>query len=124
MDSRGATRSPPERGNVNRIIFCIAVGVATIAATGSAYADETPTKEQLDQAKKAFAEGKTLHDQGKLLDAVEKFKESYRLSKNPLLLYNIGLTLDEAGQKDSALLYYRKFLSDAPKNAQQRVAAT
>ncbi len=109
---------------MNRIIFCIAVGVATIAATGSALADEAPTKEQLDQAKKAFADGKALHDQGKLLDAVEKFKDSYRLSKNPLLLYNIGLTLDEAGQKDSALLYYRKFLSDAPKNAQQRATAT
>jgi hypothetical protein len=85
-----------------------------------AVASAEPTKDQLAQAKQAFTEGKTLHDQGKLIDAVDKFKESYRLSQNPLLLYNIGFTLDEAGQKDNALLYYRKFLSDAPANAAQR----
>jgi hypothetical protein len=107
---------------VNRIILCLAVGLAVLAPA-RAHADDKPTKEQLEQAKAAFAEGKSLHDQGKLTEAVEKFKDSYRLSKNPLLLYNIGLTLDEAGQKDNALLYYRKFLSDAPGNAAQRPAA-
>ena len=66
-------------------------------------------------AKKAFGEGKALFDEGKLPEAVEKFKESYRLSQNPLLLYNIGFTLDQAGQKDKALFYYRKFLADAPQ---------
>jgi hypothetical protein len=101
---------------VNRIILAISFVLAAVTAIASA----EPTKEQLDQAKAAYAEGKSLHDQGKLIDAVEKFKESYRLSQNPLLLYNIGFTLDEAGQKDNALLYYRKFLSDAPANAAQR----
>src|SRR5881409_581700 len=100
------------------------MGLAALAPVHSAFADDKPTKEQLEQAKQAFAEGKALHDQGKVPEAVEKFKESYRLSRNPLLLYNIGLTLDEAGQKDNALLYYRKFLSDAPANAAQRPAAT
>ena len=101
---------------MNRTILFITLALAAFAVTASA----DPTKEQLDQAKAAFAEGKTLHDQGKLPEAVEKFKESYRLSQNPLLLYNIGFTLDEAGQKDNALLYYRKFLSDAPPAAAQR----
>jgi hypothetical protein len=106
----------------------LAIALAALAPTRIAVAQDAPTPEQLDQAKKAFAEGKALHDQGKLPEAIEKFKESYRLSKNPLLLYNIGLTLDEASQKDpslkdSALLYYRKFLSDAPADAAQRAAA-
>src|SRR6185503_14306028 len=61
-----------------------------------------------------------LFDEGKLPEAIEKFKESYRLSKNPVLLYNIGFTLDQSGQKDKALFYYRKFLADAPKTAKQR----
>ena len=108
---------------MNRIIICVAVALAAMAPVRSAFADDPPTKEQLEQAKQAFEDGKALHDQGKLLEAVEKFKESYRLSKNPLLLYNIGLTLDEAGQKDNALLYYRKFLSDAPATAAQRATA-
>lgn len=94
--------------------------IVTILAVACAVAYAEPTKDQLEQAKAAFTEGKSLHDQGKLIEAVEKFKESYRLSQNPLLLYNIGFTLDEAGQKDNALLYYRKFLSDAPANAAQR----
>ena len=101
---------------MKRIILAVSFVLAALAVT--AWAE--PTKEQLEQAKAAFAEGKSLHDQGKLPEAVEKFKESYRLSQNPLLLYNIGFTLDEAGQKDNALLYYRKFLSDAPANATQR----
>ncbi len=101
---------------MKRIIVAVSFVLAALAVTASA----EPTKEQMEQAKAAFTEGKSLHDQGKLIEAVEKFKESYRLSQNPLLLYNIGFTLDEAGQKDNALLYYRKFLADAPANAAQR----
>ena len=85
-----------------------------------------PTAEQLEAAKQAFAEGKTLYDAGRAAEAVEKFKESYRLSGNPLLLYNIGFTFDGLGQKDLALFYYRKFLTDAPdtpQTAEQRAAA-
>ena len=91
------------------IIFFIAIVLGTIVPASSALAeDPAPTKEQLDQAKKAFGEGKALYDEKKFPEAVEKFKESYRLSRNPLLLYNIGHTLDQAGQKDKAL-----FPSDA-----------
>jgi hypothetical protein len=111
---------------VNRTIhvFVIALAVAVIAPASPAFAQEAPTKEQLDKAKTAFAEGRSLHEQGKLGEAVEKFKESYRLSRNPLLLYNIGLTLEETGDKNAALFYYRRFLADAPKNAAQRKDVT
>jgi hypothetical protein len=83
-----------------------------------------PTQQQLDQAKKAYGEGKRLFDAKKYGDAVEKFKESYRLSKNPLLLYNVGFTLDQKGDRDLALFYYKKFLSDAPADAAQRPDVT
>jgi hypothetical protein len=109
-------------GHVNRFIstFVIAVAVV-ITAPASVIADEAPpTAAQLQAAKKAFGEGKKLHDAGKLPEAIEKFKESYRLSKNPLLLYNIGLTMEEAGMEDLALFYFRKFLADAPADAGQR----
>ena len=109
-----------------KLIFLSTIALALCApiATHVAHAQEAPTKEQLDQAKKAYGEGKTLHDEGKLAEAIEKFKESYRLSRNPVLLYNIALTLDENKQTDNALFYYRKFLSDAPANAVQRKTAT
>ncbi len=107
---------------MNRIAFSFVIAAA-LAPTTRVWADDAPTKEQIDAAKKAFGEGKQLHDAGKLPDAIEKFKESYRLSKNPVLLYNIALTLDENKQADSALFYYRKFLSDAPADAAQRKPA-
>ncbi len=110
---------------MNRIIFCIAIAFVAIAPASSAWADDpAPSKEQLEAAKKAFGEGKALYEEGKFAEAVEKFKESYRLSRNPLLLYNIGFSLDQAGQRDKALFYYRKFLSDAPANAAQRKDVT
>jgi hypothetical protein len=104
------------------LTLVIAALVAPMASR--AWADDVPTKEQLDAAKKAYGEGKQLHDAGKLPEAIEKFKESYRLSRNAVLLYNIGLTLDENKQTDNALFYYRKFLSDAPADAAQRKTAT
>lgn len=110
---------------MNRIIFCIAIAFVAIAPASSAWADDpAPSKDQLEAAKKAFGEGKALYEEGKFAEAVEKFKESYRLSRNPLLLYNIGFSLDQAGQRDKALFYYRKFLSDAPANAAQRKDVT
>ncbi len=103
------------------IYFLIAIVLGTVVPTSYAWAeDPAPSKEQLEAAKKAFGEGKALYDEGKFPEAVEKFKESYRLSRNPLLLYNIGHTLDQAGQKDTALFYYRKFLADAPPSAAQK----
>ncbi len=111
---------------MNRFLLTLALALAALVATPAitsqrvAYADDpAPTPAQLEAAKKAFMEGKTLHDQGKLPEAIEKFKESYRLSKKPTLLYNIGVTMEEAGMEDLALFYYRKFLTDAPADAAQ-----
>lgn len=88
---------------------------AIIVPASTAFAQPAPTPAELDAAKKAYQDGKSLHDAGKLPEAIEKFKESYRLSKKPTLLYNIGVTMEEAGMEDLALYYFRKFVSDAPK---------
>jgi tetratricopeptide (TPR) repeat protein len=105
-------------------ILPLAVVLALLAPAPALADDASPTPEQIEAAKKAFGEGKKLHEQGKHTEAIEKFKESYRLSKNPLLLYNIGFTLDEAKDVDMALFYYRKFLKDAPPQADKRAFVT
>ncbi len=105
-------------------IFPLALVLALIAPAPALADEPPPTPEQIEAAKKAFGEGKKLHEQGKYGEAIEKFKESYRLSKNPLLLYNIGFTMDEAKEADMALYYYRKFLKEAPADAEQRPAVT
>ncbi|MBK9072995.1 MAG: hypothetical protein IPL79_18640 [Myxococcales bacterium] len=71
-------------------------------------------------AKEAFGAGKAMFDAGEYPAAVEKFKEAYRLSKNPLLLYNIGLTYEKLGEDERAIFYYKKFLTDAPADAAPR----
>lgn len=95
--------------------------LALAQAAGGAAA--TPTAEQIEAAKKLFGEAKTLYEQKKLGDATEKFKEAYRLSKKPLLLYYVGLCLDEQGVKELALFYYKKFMAEAPAATEQRKAA-
>ena len=111
---------------MNRSIISLLVALAALVVVpAAALADDpAPTPAQMAKAKKAFQDGKKLHEQKKLPEAIEKFKESYNLSKNPLLLYNIGLTMDEAGMEDLALFYYRKFLADAPADAAQRETVT
>jgi hypothetical protein len=110
--------------------YLCALFIATAALGGRAAIAQpdagapAPTQEQLDQAKKAYGEGKRLFDAKKFADAVDKFKESYRLSRNPLLLYNVGFTLDQKGDRDLAIFYYKKFLSDAPADAAPRVEVT
>ncbi|KAB2855696.1 MAG: tetratricopeptide repeat protein, partial [Bauldia sp.] len=112
------------------LVGVVAFGAAPAAAQPArgdgkeAPAPAPPTPEQMEQAKQAFIAGKTLFDEKKLEEAVEKFKESYRLSRNPLLLYNVAFTLDQMGQKDLAVFYYKKFVSDAPADAAQRPDAT
>ncbi len=112
---------------MNRFFTPLVLALATVCASAPiAHAgnDAPPTAVQLAAAKKAYVDGKKLHDAGKLPEAIEKFKESHRLSKNPLLLYNIGLTMEEAGMEDLALYYYRKFLTEAPADAEQRGTVT
>ncbi len=98
-----------------------ALALAVLAAAPPVRADEpAPTKEQLDAAKKAFEDGNALYKAGKLVEAIPKLKESYKLSRNPFLLYNIGRTYDQLGQKEVALFYFKKFLALGPPNAPMR----
>ena len=68
------------------------------------------------EAQAAFGEGKRLYDAGAKAEAVEKFKEAYRLSKNDLLLYNVALVYDEIGDRPLALHYYSTFLDKSKGN--------
>ena len=107
------------------ILVASAAGTAAVAGSaGTAAAQGSATPAQLEEAKKAFLEGKKLFEAKKHQAAADKFLESYKLSKNAVLLYNVALALDEGGQKDPALYYYRKFLADGPADAPQRPDAT
>lgn len=110
---------------MNRIIRCLAIAFIANVAVPIASADDTaPTPEQLGAAKVAFNESNALYKAGKLVEAIAKLEESYRLSRNAILLANIARIYDKIGQKDKVLFYYRKFLRDAPANAPLRDEAS
>ncbi|HUH03518.1 MAG TPA: hypothetical protein VML75_16085 [Kofleriaceae bacterium] len=104
------------------IILLLAVAVAAPRAIEAQPA--APSAEDIEKAKQAYLEGQRLiDDEGNVAAGVEKFKESYRLSRNPVLLYNIAFALDGLKQRNMALFYYRKFLVDAPEGAPNRDVA-
>ncbi len=105
---------------MSRTITCIALVVLALGRGALADEPPPPTKDQLELAKKAFEDGNALYKAGKLVEAIVKLKESYKLSRNPFLLYNIGHTYDQLGQKEQALFYFRKFLAAAPADAPMR----
>jgi hypothetical protein len=94
----------------------IVVGALLALATPAIAQPQQPTAAQIEEAKKHFAKGKELYDKGDKAGAVEEFKEAYKLSKNPTLLYNVGFVYDELKDKPLAVHYYKKFLEDAPTN--------
>jgi tetratricopeptide (TPR) repeat protein len=79
-----------------------------------------PSPEDMLKAKEAFMKGRELFDAKDFENAVDQFKESYKLSKNPVLLYNIAFTHDEIGDAQLATLYYEKFLRDTDKGVANR----
>jgi tetratricopeptide (TPR) repeat protein len=112
------------RGN-SLLIAGLVAGLATSATFASSALAKGAHQDKGD-ARVAFAQGKRLYDAGKRQAAVEKFKEAYRLSRNPLLLYNIGFVFDELSDRPLAIFYYDKFLTDVPdgpKTAQSRSLA-
>ncbi len=110
---------------MNRSIIALAIAFAALAiVTPTPALAQQPSAADMTKAKAAFGEGKKLFDAGDFAEAAGKFKESYKLSKNPVLLYNIGFANEKAGQDDIALFYYRKFLTDAPADAAQRPEVT
>jgi hypothetical protein len=99
---------------VRIVRFATALLTLILLAAAPAVGHAAPSADELEAAKEAFGKGKALYDKGDKKAAVEEFKQSYRLSKNPVLLYNIGLCYDEIGDKALALHYYQKFLAEAP----------
>lgn len=103
-------------------VFLLAALAAWLVGTAPslARAQAKPDASAIEEAKRHFAKGKELYDAGDKKGAVEEFKEAYKLTRNPLLLYNIGLVYDELGDGSLALHYYQKFLSDAPDDERTR----
>ncbi len=86
----------------------------------SSQAFAKPSKASLEEAKALYIEGSELVEDEQYEQAIAVFKESYRLSKNPLLLYNIAAAYDQWGKNKKSILFYTQFLKKVPKKNQHR----
>lgn len=103
---------------MRKLVLALALALAT--ATPARADDPPPTKDQLDAAKKAFDEAQKLYASGKYHEAISKLEDSYRLSRNAFLLYNVGHAYDQLGDKPKALAFYLKFLELTGPGAAKR----
>lgn len=116
------------RIRIARAVAALAAGL-TLASPAAAQKKEAPAQkgapspDELAKGKEHFARGKKLFDKKNYKGAVLEFKESFRLTRNPLLLYNIGYTFDQLGEKSLALFYYQKYLQQAPESDGNRQPA-
>jgi tetratricopeptide (TPR) repeat protein len=65
------------------------------------------------RAREAFREGQKHYNLGEFSDALERFKEAYRLKPDPVLLYNIGQCQWKMGDLKAAVHSYRAYLRGA-----------
>lgn len=98
------------------LVACMVVGTA---AWGQA---PKPSKADIERAKSLFASADTNYKLGEYQKALDEFKEVYRLTSEPTLLYNIGQCQRQLGLLDDALKSYRSFLREIPgSNLQENV---
>jgi hypothetical protein len=86
---------------VRFLVLIVAIGVLGNAAR----ADAPPTAESL------YAEGQAAYDKADYAVAIAKWQESYRLSGESGLLFNLAQSLRLSGSCAEALATYRKFLA-------------
>jgi tetratricopeptide (TPR) repeat protein len=91
------------------LAFALALGPAPARAQG----DE-------GSAHQAFLSGQASFNAGRYEEALQQFRESYRLSSKPELLLTLAQTMRKLGQFDEAIAYVEKYLASEPPQAMQR----
>lgn len=77
---------------------------------GALKADE----EMLQRAQQIFEEAETAYRLQEFEKALEGYKEVYRLTRSPEILFNLGQCYRQLGRYEEALKSYRAFLRDLP----------
>jgi tetratricopeptide (TPR) repeat protein len=95
-----------------RLTICL----AALIAAGAAHADN------LDEAKAAFADGKSAFERGDYAGAIAKFERANQLAPAPTLHYNIGRAHEKLGHYKEAVASFDQFLATAgePKDEEDR----
>jgi tetratricopeptide (TPR) repeat protein len=113
------------------VVGLLALSVETVASAQAAPTEtapeveestQTPRDENLDQAARlTFQAAREAFGNGDYELALERFEQAYNLSPRPVLLYNIGVTLDRLRRDEDAVARFTEYLErvpDAPDRAE------
>jgi tetratricopeptide (TPR) repeat protein len=91
------------------------LAVITVLSLGTAaHAQKPGSRTAVRKAKKHYKKAETHYDVGEFEAAIKEYKEAYRLSQAPALLFNIAQAYRLAGNPERALYFYRGYLRDVP----------
>lgn len=76
----------------------------------------------IEAAKAAYERGRRHYNVGQFYEAAGDFAESYQLSGNPTLLFNVGQAYRLAGRYEQAARAYKAFLREAPEDVNRGIA--
>lgn len=89
------------------------------AATASASAAGDEKAANLKRAEELYRNGERLYTEGSYESAILAFQESYELSKEPQLLYNIGNAYERLGDFGNARRYLDQYRAFAPEKERE-----
>jgi len=107
---------------VPAVMVCSMCG-ATVASAQ----DDEPSAAELARAKQLYINGRELFSEEKYREAVDAWREGYRLSRKPAFLHNMGLAYEQMGFIEEAidtLTRYRAFArADEVEELKQHIKA-
>jgi hypothetical protein len=76
-----------------------------------AHADDKPDKQA---AKQHYMDAVAAEKSGDYAKAVTEYAAAYDIMKDPVLFYKIAKAYEESGDKQAALVYYRRYVNEVP----------
>jgi tetratricopeptide (TPR) repeat protein len=99
------------------------LGLGALVALGTVVATEraatAQAKPDFEAAKKHYKNAKDAEKRGDYDTAIAEFAAAYDITKDPKILYSIGRAYESSGNKDAAVVYYRRYITEA-KDAKDR----
>jgi serine/threonine-protein kinase len=78
---------------------------------------QPPEKQPAEIARERHAEGKKHYDLGEFEASVESFKKAYEASPEPQYLLDIAQAYQHSGDREKAVFFYQRYLSNSPDAA-------
>jgi tetratricopeptide (TPR) repeat protein len=99
----------------------LGVAVLAIAIAVPLTAGAAPEGPAGEEARVAFEQARRAYNVGRWQEAADAFEKAYRLSGDPVLLYDRAQALRRAGRVDEALAGYQAYLRERPDAANRTV---